>query len=398
MTRPIAIVLLERPMLPKTDALVASLRRRHPELPWDSGDGAADPQIGSAIFVRAGDHLLVVALIAAPLPDNEEMWRRASWLWPEAPRAVSRHRAHLMVSTLGAADNAADTASLSLIESVRLTTAVVGSLLAVRPGGLAVVWGGKIGRSAEMWLNDSRRSFDSFPDHPFGLWMDIVKFISGNTIGAYTIGLSDFIGREIEFDVDGADRATVVERVAGLGSYLIAHGLGDEFKDGTMIEGDSQVDRVRMVYRTSRITGSPVVWISLAHDTFGKLRRYSVIPVSIAARHPLLVMLGKVGLFDAAKPENQIELRADHHLSEIRLESYDNGLSGALSKIGASEDEAYAKARHALENGDIETATSLLMPFAEEVGQLQLAARLALTLGDLWMFSPRRPTIGSPME
>jgi thioredoxin-like negative regulator of GroEL len=109
-------------------------------------------------------------------------------------------------------------------------------------------------------------------------------------------------------------------------------------------------------------------------------------------------MLGKVGMFDGAKPENQVDLRADHHLSEIRLESYDEGLSDALSRIRASDDGAYAKAREAIENGDSETAKSLLMPFAEEVGELQLAARLALILGDLWMFEPRRPTIGSPME
>lgn len=398
MTRPIAFVLLKRPSLPKTDALVASLRRRHSELRWDGGDGATDPQNGSAIFIRAGDHLLVVALIDAPLPDNAEMWRRASWLWPGAPRAVSHHRAHLMVSTLGAANSAAETASLSFIEAARLVTAVVGSLLAICSGGLAVVWNGKIGRSADMWLNDSLRSFDAFPDHPFGLWMDIVKFISGKTIGAYTVGLSDFIGREIEFDVDGFDRATVIERVAGLGSYVIAHGLGDELKSGTAIEGDSPLDLLAVLYRTSRITDSPVVWISLLHDTSGKLRRYWVIPDSIAARHPLLLMLGKVGLFDGAKPENQVELRADHHLSEIRLESYDDGLSDALSRIRASDDEAYAKARDALDNGDIETAKSLLMPLAEEVGELQLAARLGLILGDLWMFRPRRPVIGSPME
>ncbi len=303
-----------------------------------------------------------------------------------------------MVSILGAEDNALETAGPSLIESVRLTTAVVGSLLDIRSSGLAVVWNGKIGRSAEMWLNDSRRSFDSFPDHPFGLWIDIVKFISGNTIGAYSVGLSAFVGREIEFDVDGVDRATAVERVASLGAYLIAHGLGDEFKDGTMMEGDAQVDRVRLVYRTSRITRLPVVWISLAHDTSGKLRRYSVIPASIAARHPLLVMLGKVGLFDAERPENQVELRADHHLSEIRLESYDNGLSDKLSKIRASDDEASANASHALDNGDVEMAKALLMPFAEEVHRFQLTARFALTRGDLWMFAPRRPTIGSPME
>jgi hypothetical protein len=398
MTLPIAFVLLERPSLPKTDALVASLRRRHPGLRWDAGGGAAALQSDSAFFIRAGDHLLVVALIDAPLPDNEEMWRRASWLCPEAQRAVSRHRAHLMVSTLGAADNAADTASLSFIESARLVTAMVGSLLAIRPGGLAVVWNGKIGRSADMWLNDSLRSFDPSPDHPFGLWMDIVKFISGHTIGAYTIGLSDFIGREIEFDVDGVDRATVVERVADLASYLIAHGLGVTFTNGTLIQGDPRVNLVRMIYRTSRITGGPVIWISLAHDTFGKLRRYSVISEATAARHPLLVMLRKVGLFDPGRPENQIELRTDHHLSEIRLDSYEDGLSGAISKIRASDREASDKARDAIENGDIETAKALLLPFAKEVDELQLTARYALSVGDLLMFEPRRPTIGSPME
>ncbi|MEW6151735.1 MAG: hypothetical protein AB1745_27445, partial [Pseudomonadota bacterium] len=87
----------------------------------------------------------------------------------------------------------------------------------------------------------SPRSFDPFPDHPYSLWTEIVHFISGRTIGAFTIGLSAFIGREIEFEVDGLDQRGVTVRVANALSYLVANGLDKNIESGTVYLDDENV-------------------------------------------------------------------------------------------------------------------------------------------------------------
>ena len=348
----------------------------------------------NSTLIRAGDHLMVILSMPAPMPFDQRLWQQASWIWPEALQAVERHRAHLIISTMGSAVGGAEAAKLSTIESTRLTTAVVGGLLETQPGCLGVAWGGKVGRSSEMWLEQSRLAFDPSPDHPFGLWMEIVPFRCGKTVGAYTVGLSAFTGREIEFEVDGLDQHTVTGRVAQLSSYLIANGPDAGIKNGAVFEADSEIDHpVAVLHRNSRFNIGPVISFSSVPDRSGRLKTYTIIPASIARNHPLLVMLDKVGLFDPAQAENQIRLKPDHYRSEIRLESFDEGLSQALSGMIATDAyaEADTKARRAIASGDIASARSLLLPWAEEVGVLQAAAKLGLTLCDVFMFMPAPP-------
>ncbi|WP_275197636.1 hypothetical protein [Bradyrhizobium sp. CSA207] len=224
--------------------------------------------------------------------------------------------------------------------------------------------------------------------------MEIVPFRCGESVGAYTVGLSAFTGREIEFEVDGLEERAVTVRVAQLSSYLIANGLDAGIKSGAVFEADSEIDhRVAVLHRNSRFNIGPVISFSSVPDRFGRLKTYEIIPGSIARNHPLLVMLSKVGLFDPAKSENQIKLRPDHYVSEVRLESYDGAISGALSNLLATDAhiEADAKARRALASGDIQSAKLLLRPFAEEVDVLQSALKLGLTLRDAFMFLPAPP-------
>jgi hypothetical protein len=326
----------------------------------------------------------------APLPYDEDLWKRASRIWPEAAHVTGRHRAHIIVSTMGAAENRADIARLTDGESARLTTAMVGGLIAVNSGCCAVVWGAGIARSAQMWLDTSRSAFAPWPDHPFPLWIDIVPYACGRAAAAITLGLSAFVDREIEFEVDGMDRTTAIERVAAIAFYLIQHGLGAMIKDGTTLEGESEADRVTVRYRTSRFTGSPMLAVGSDRKIPGLWKHYPVIPMSITRDHPLLIMLGKAGLFDASSPGNQIQLRPDHYVSEVRLETYDQGMNGVLSNILATDAyaEADEKARQALACRDVETAKSVLMPFAKEIREFQATARCALTQGDLHMFLP----------
>jgi hypothetical protein len=337
---------------------------------------------------------VAILLMPAPLPFDQQLWERTLSVWPDAFHAVDRHRAHLIISTMGSAEKNAGTTELGLVESARLTTAVVGGVLEAQRGCLGVVWCGNVGRSPEMWLEQSGRSFTPFPDHPFGLWMEIVPFRCGETVGAYTVGLSAFTGREIEFEVDGLDERVVIGRVAQLASFVIANGIGTELASGAVFEADSEIDhRVAVLHRNSRFNIGPVITFSSVGDRPGKQRTYEVIPTSIARNHPLLVMLGKAGLFDPASPENRIQLRPDHYVSEVRLESYDAGISGALSNMLASDAyfEADANARRALATGDVKSAKLLLLPFAKEVDLLQSALKLALTLRDAFMFLPAPP-------
>jgi hypothetical protein len=380
MSNPIAFVLLDSFVTPDIQALVEILRLRHPDLPWDYAGDQATAKPDDALLIRSGGHLVTVMSMPAPLPHEEGLWARASRAWPEARTVPGRHHAHLIVAIVGEIENK--------LQGARLITAVVGGVTAVTSGCCAVVWRTLVARSAEMWLEASSRAFAPFPDYPFVLWVDIVPFPSGQTIGAITIGLSSFINREIEFEVDGMDRAMVIDRVAGLISYLIEH--GSVIKDGDTI-GISESDRTKVHYRTSRFTGAPVITVGTDRPAPGRQQYYPIIPASIARNHPLLIMLGKAGLFDTASPDNQIQLRPDAYVSEVRLESYDRGMNGVLSDILRTDAyvEADEKARRALTRSDVEMAKSALMPFAEEIKKFQATARYALTRGDLFMFRPR---------
>jgi len=215
--------------------------------------------------------------------------------------------------------------------------------------------------------------------------------VSGKTIGAYTAGLSAFIGREIEFEVDGLDQRGVTERVANATSYLIANGLDDNTADGTVFRDDNEtIGYVGIVRRNSRFNIGPVVSFVSCLDKAGRTKIYQVIPASIARNHPLLIMLGKAGLFDPAQPENLIELKPDHYVSEARIDGYDDAISRALSEMLATDAyaEADANARRALASGDIAAAKSFLLPWSKKVGTLRTAIKVALFRCDAFMFVP----------
>ncbi|KYK46378.1 hypothetical protein A1D31_32265 [Bradyrhizobium liaoningense] len=390
-TIPLAFILLKDARLPDQEALIQSIRVRHPDLQCSRSaavlsDGATRPML-----IPVGNHTLTIFLVPEPVPSDQQLWERASRLWPEAFRAAGRHRAHLAIAVMDSAKSNAETKELGFAERTLLTTALVGAVLAATPGVVAVIWDGKVGRSPEMWLERSRSAFAAYPDQPFALWTEIVPYRSGKTIGAYTVGLSAFTGREIEFEVDGLDQDTVTARVAQLSAYFIATGLEDGFKSGEVFEADSEIDhRVVVLHRNSRFNIGPVVSFSSLDDRSGRRRTYPIIPAAIARNHPLLIMLGKVGLFDPADAKNHIRLRPDHYQSEVRLESFDQGLSQALSGMIATDlyAEADTKARRAVAGGDMASARSILQPWAEEVGLLQGAAKLALTLCDAFLFVP----------
>lgn len=247
----LTLVLLESPATPDMVALAAALRTRHPELATQMDDGgAAGVRQGSAgaSVIRCGDQLITVMSMPTPIPHDPGLWSRATTAWPEASDVAARHRGHLIVSVLGQKQQSLPTA--------RLLTAVLGALIATMPQCCAVVWDGKVVRPADLWLHLSRQSYAPFPDYPFTLWVDVLPFRSESGIGAVTMGLTAFVGREIEFETSRLTLAAMIEKVAGLAVYLIEH--GDVLGDGDTFGGDAH-ERIAVRYKNSdRFNGMPV--------------------------------------------------------------------------------------------------------------------------------------------
>ena len=239
---PIAYVLLDSFVVPKMTALAEALRERHPELPVELLHPAGSP------VIRCGDQEVVVMSMPAPIGAGHGMWSRATVIWPEAKAVAARHQGHVIVSTLSRERQ---------LPAIRITTAVVGALIAATPECCAVVWSDQVARSAKLWLAESCRTFAAFPDYPFTLWLDVLPFRSGDLIGAATKGLAAFVGREIEFEAAKLDLRAVIDNVAGLAVYLVEHGA--VIKDGDVFGGADEPGRFRVRYANStRFPGLPV--------------------------------------------------------------------------------------------------------------------------------------------
>lgn len=246
----LAFVLLESPVTPDMSALAKALRSRHPELPVEmvSDDGSTAQGSADSPLILCGGELVAVMSMPAPLPQDPALWSRASATWPEGKTVAARHRGHLIVSVLGK--------SGLPLPAARLSTAVIGALIAVIPECCGVVWSDKVARPAKLWLDMSRTAFAPFPDYPFTLWLDILPFRSGAKIGAVTMGLLAFAGREIEFEAATVPLPVMMDKVAGLAVYLVEH--GNVLKDGDTFGGDER-EKFRVVYKTSdRFAGLPV--------------------------------------------------------------------------------------------------------------------------------------------
>lgn len=243
----LALVLLDSPAAPDMVALAEAIRARHPELPMEMEGGEEGARQGSPL-IRCGNELVAVMSMPAPIPDDPGLWSRASTIWPQAKAVAARHRGHLIVSVLGQ--------NQQVLPTARLTTAVIGALIATMPQCCGVVWNGKVARPADLWLDMSSRSFAPYPDYPVSLWIDILPFRSEAGIGAVTMGLSAFSEREIQFETRKLPLPTLISKVDGLAVYLVEH--GPVVKNGDTFGGSAR-ERFTVRHKSSdQFGGLPV--------------------------------------------------------------------------------------------------------------------------------------------
>ncbi|WP_456623825.1 MULTISPECIES: DUF4261 domain-containing protein [unclassified Bradyrhizobium] len=241
----LALVLLDNPATPDMSAVARVLRARHPELATEVAEnGGAQQAQANSPLIRCGNEFVAVMSMPAPIPQDPGLWARAARMWPESKAVAARHRGHLIVSMLGQ--------SKRPLIAARITTAVIGALIATMRECCGVVWAGQVARPAELWRDMSSQSFAPFPHYPFTLWVDILPFQSGRKIGAITMGLSAFVGREIQFDTGKLTLPALIDKVDGLSVYLIEH--GNVVKDGDTI-GAHENERFAVRYKNSEVFG-----------------------------------------------------------------------------------------------------------------------------------------------
>jgi hypothetical protein len=258
MDRQIAFVLLDQPATLDIEGIARAVRARHPEMPVEVVAASAQNGHGTAQspLIRCGDDLVTVMNVPAPLPQDpgEEVWERAAKAWPQARTVAKRHRAHVIVATIGKV--------ASPLRDARVVTAVIGGLLDIVPQCSAVMWAARVVRSATQWKDESRNAFAPYPNYPFLLWIDITAIRTGAGIDAVTVGLSSFVDREIEFEVGQFNPTNVLNNVAGLAGYLIEN--GNVVKDGDTFGGsDAERIRIRHAVSTHR-RGVPVLRVAAA--------------------------------------------------------------------------------------------------------------------------------------
>ena len=241
----LALVLLDRPATPDMSAVARILRERHPDLATGPNeDGGVRQAKANSPLIHCGNELVAVMSMPAPIPEDTGLWARAARTWPESKAVATRHRGHLIVSMVGKNERP--------LVAARVTTAVIGALIAAMPECCGVVWAGQVARPSDLWRDMSSRSFAPFPDYPFTLWVDILPFQSDGKIGAITVGLSSFVGREIEFSTGKLTLPALIDKVAGLSVYLIEH--GNVVKDGDTI-GANEDERIAVRYGNSQVFG-----------------------------------------------------------------------------------------------------------------------------------------------
>ena len=227
----------------------------------ETGAGKANP-----IVIDIGSIPIAVIRLDSPMPDDvlrEPLAKNR--FWPEAPEAVRSHRAHYVVSSVQPAET-----HQARRRATECVTLVCAALCELTPA-VALLWSSSRAlASPQTTVESAQRIGQGEP--ALALWLNPLLFgkppASDGTrrIGVLTMGLSDFVGRDIEFTPSLLPLPVVLDRVLGMASYLIAN--GPVLADGDTV-GTSQSERIRVQHDVLAGTDRSIYRLSveLAQDS-----------------------------------------------------------------------------------------------------------------------------------
>jgi hypothetical protein len=141
----------------------------------------------------------------------------------------------------------------------RVITAVVGALVATHAQCTAVLWDLTVVNSRRIFAELSCSAFAPYPDLPSGLWISMHPFQDegSSRVGVITMGLRNFIGREVQLEGPATQIETVLTSARGLVTYLLQDGV--KLRDGDTI-GESATERIPVrLLKSRRFEGLPVI-------------------------------------------------------------------------------------------------------------------------------------------
>lgn len=255
-TNPSAFIVLDEPTALHALKIYEALRARYPEQVI-AGQPPDTDEDTNAVLSFAG---MVVAIMAMDfaIPDGlESAAADAKLHWPEAETVFSRHKAHIIVAVLGEHS--------SPLQAAQVTTAVVGAVIATHPACSGVLWGLTVANSSQIAAELSSSAFAPYPDYPSALWISMRPFQDEARVGVVTMGLQNFVGREIELEGSAAQFENVLNTTQGLVAYLLQDGV--EVKDHDTI-GASENERILLRFvESQRFRGLPVIAASLPDES-----------------------------------------------------------------------------------------------------------------------------------
>lgn len=212
---------------------------------------SADYDEKNIVTVARGDETIgFLAHMPAAIPGGEaEENADGNFLWPNGREEAATHRAHVIVTNMGAGDQSPIQSAISVS---RL------ALVALRLfDGIGVYWGNAS-------VCNSRAVFEDFcqdisDEHvPVRVWLrfQLVR-ASDDSIGMYTLGMRQFDLMDIEVDRCTLDVGDLFEFVSNIAHYLIQS--GPVIADGNTVGGSAE-ERILVHHRPSMIDKKKIVY------------------------------------------------------------------------------------------------------------------------------------------
>ena len=158
-----------------------------------------------------GDIMVAVALMPAPIPNNEAVENaKTNYRWPDAVKVAEEHKAHILVSLLGEPD---------LIEGAKLYTKIVSALTKQENCTGINVLGTVLNPDMYRDFTKYYEEKDMFPVENMifiGLYA-----VEDNKVSAYTYGMEAFGKKEMEIIASSQNPEDIYYFLQGVADYVI---------------------------------------------------------------------------------------------------------------------------------------------------------------------------------
>jgi len=158
-----------------------------------------------------GDIMVAVALMPAPIPNNEAVENaKTNYRWPDAVKVAEEHKAHILVSLLGEPD---------LIEGAKLYTKIVSALTKQENCTGINVLGTVLNPGMYRDFTEYYEENDMFPVENMifiGLYA-----VEDNKVSAYTYGMEAFGKKEMEIIASSQNPEDIYYFLQGVADYVI---------------------------------------------------------------------------------------------------------------------------------------------------------------------------------